>query len=156
MICLIALVVFGVLGIFSATHRQFALEAFDCVFRRLTLRKCQTGFDEKMKMKITTKVMKRSPKASKFIFKHFEVISWLFTIILFVSLAYTAYGAYNLYVYGTCDPAQPDQCVFTPGANIEQLKAQCECGFSLEECSLEDFQNCGTDCSCLSTVCDQT
>ena len=33
MICLIALIIFGVLAIFSASYRPLAKEAFDCVLR---------------------------------------------------------------------------------------------------------------------------
>ncbi len=101
MICIIALVVFGILGIFSAKYRTYAKEAFSCVFQRITLRPCTTGFDQKMKMKITGKLMK-APKLANFVYKHFEAISWVFTIIFIVSTAYTIYSGYNYYVYGNC------------------------------------------------------
>ncbi|MFH1751571.1 MAG: hypothetical protein ABH821_01380, partial [archaeon] len=56
MICIIALVVLAVLSVFSARYRPYAREAFNCVFRRLTLRKCNTSFDKKMKMKISSRL----------------------------------------------------------------------------------------------------
>ena len=49
MICILALIVFGILGIFSAKYREFAREAFKCVSLRVTLRKCESRFDEQMK-----------------------------------------------------------------------------------------------------------
>ncbi len=113
MICIVALIVFGVLGIFSVSHRQIAKEAFDCVFRRITLRPCQTGFDQKMKTRVVSKLMK-FPKLARFTHKHFEFISWIFTIALFSSMAYTGYSIYNLAVHGTCDMQNPQNCVFTP------------------------------------------
>jgi thiol-disulfide isomerase/thioredoxin len=116
MICIIAMIVFGVLGIFSVGYRQLALQAFDCVFRRMTFRPCQTGFDQMMKSKILAKLM-RFPKLARFTHKHFEAISWLFTISLFLSMGYTAYGVYNLFTYGSCDPQHPENCVFTPFLN---------------------------------------
>ena len=48
MFCIVAFVVLGIMGIFSATNRGLAKEAFDCVLRRVTLRPCTTGFDQKM------------------------------------------------------------------------------------------------------------
>jgi protein-disulfide isomerase len=114
MICLIALVVFGILGIFSATHRRYAREAFDCVFRRMTLRKCQSGFDQRMKAKITGKLMTKSPRMAGFVFKHFELISWLFTLSLFLSLGYSAYSVYNLAVFGNCEGQVYSFCAFNP------------------------------------------
>jgi hypothetical protein len=112
--CLVALVVLGIMSIFSASYRSWAREALDCVARRLVLRPCRTGFNEKVKARVTSKLMGRSRRAARFAHRHFEAISWVFTIMLFVSLGYSAYGAYNLLTVGTCDPANPDQCVFNP------------------------------------------
>ncbi|MFC2174985.1 thioredoxin family protein [archaeon] len=114
MLCLVALVVFGVLGIFSASHRKTALEAFDCVFRMATLRPCNTGFDQKIKGKIVGKVFKKSPKTAKLIHKNYKLVSWAFTLLFFGSMLYTGYGAYNFIMFGTCDPLDPTNCVFNP------------------------------------------
>lgn len=115
MICIIALVVFGILGIFSAKYRTIAKEAFDCVFKRLTLRKCTTGLDKRMKSQITGKFMRKRPRLGKAIYKHFELIAWIFTIVLIVSLSYSAYSIANLFIYGNCNGPIPDAfCVFDP------------------------------------------
>ena len=114
MICLIALLVFGILGIFSASHRKIALEAFDCVFRRLTIRKCTSGLDKRLKSQITGKLMKKSPKIARFTYRNFELISWFFTIILILSLVYTGIGAYNFAMYGNCHGKNSQEaCVYT-------------------------------------------
>ncbi len=113
MICLIALVVFGVLGIFSATHRTIAKEAFDCVFKKITFRKCTTGLDQRLKSQITGKFMRKNPKVGAFVFKRFEIISMIFTILLIASLGYSGYSVFNLVVYGNCNGPIPDAfCVF--------------------------------------------
>lgn len=117
MICLIALVVFGIMSIFSVSFRPLAKEAFSCVFRRMTLRKCDTGFDQKMKAGITGKLMKRSPRVARFVHNHFELLSWMFTLIMIVSLIYSAIAVYNLAVHGTCSPESPGTCVFTPSGS---------------------------------------
>ena len=115
MICLIALVVFGILGLFSAKYRTIAKEAFDCVFRRITLRKCTTGLDKRLKSQITGKLMRSHPRFARNVYRHFEVISWAFTIILIASLGYSAYSIYNLFVFGDCNGPVPDAfCVFDP------------------------------------------
>ncbi len=62
MICLIALFIFAVLGIFSAKYRELSKEAFNCVFRRITLRKCETGFDKKMKAGFVSRLIGKSHK----------------------------------------------------------------------------------------------
>ena len=102
MICFIALFVFAVMGIFSAKYRGYAKESVSCVFRRITLRPRTTGLDQKIKMKVAGKLMKL-PKLARFVYKHFELISWIFTIVFVVATAYTIFSAYNFYVYGDCN-----------------------------------------------------
>lgn len=108
MICVLALIVFSILGIFSASQRKIAAEAFDCVFKRVTFRKCTTGLDKRLKGQITGKLMAKNPKTAKILYKHFEIISWLFTLMLLASLAYSAYGAYNYVVFGNCNGPNSD------------------------------------------------
>lgn len=112
MICIIALVVFGVLGLFSVRYRKVAKEALDCVLRRVTLRKCTTGLDKRLKSQITGKLMKRSPKTASFVYKHFEILSWVFTLLLVSSLVATGYGLYNYAVFGNCNGDQGGFCVY--------------------------------------------
>lgn len=115
MICIIALVVFGILGIFSAKYRTIAKEAFECVFRRLTLRKCTTGLDKRLKSQITGKLMRRRPRLGKAIYKHFEAISWIFTVVLILSLGYSVYSVGNLFIFGNCYGPEPSGfCIFDP------------------------------------------
>lgn len=102
MICIIALVVFSILAIFSVKYRPLAAEAFDCVFRKVTFRKCRTNLDQRLKSQITGKLLKKSPVLARFVYKRFELLSWIFVILFFASLAYSAYGGYNYYLYGNC------------------------------------------------------
>lgn len=136
MICLIALFIFAVLGVFSAKYRELSKEAFNCVFRRITLRKCETGFDKKMKAGIVTKLMNRSPAAARAINRHFEIISWFFTITLLVSMYYTGFGAYNYAVYGNCNGSRGGFCIFNA------VSGQSE-GFALSDIPLDEFPSVG-------------
>jgi len=102
MICLIALVVFGILGIFSATHRKIALEAFECVFKRIRLKPCDSGLDKRLKSQITGRLMRRNPKTARFVYQHFETISWIFTILMLGSIIYSGVGIYNFVRFSNC------------------------------------------------------
>ena len=157
--CLVALVVLGIMSIFSAKYRSWAREALDCVLRRLVLRPCRTGFNEKVKAKVTSKLMGKSPRAARFAHRHFEAVSWVFTIMLFVSIGYSAYGAYNLLTVGTCDPAHPDQCVFNPElphcANPECTGADhCFCDGVEVGCTEQIYIDCEGDCACVCSGAD--
>ena len=128
MICILALIVFSILGIFSASYRSLAKEAFDCVFKKLTFRKCDTGLDTRLKSKITGKLIKRSPTAAKIVYKHFEIFSWAFIILFVISAIYTGIGGYNYYLYGNCNGPDDDGfCVFDPfGENSKVSSVQSE------------------------------
>ena len=115
MICVIALIVFGILSIFSATHRKLAAEAFDCTFRKLTLRKCESNLDVRLKSQIVGKIISRSPRTAKFVYKHFELLSWAFLLLFIASTVYVIIGGYNFYLYGNCNgPNAGGFCIFDP------------------------------------------
>ncbi len=113
--CIVAVVIFSVIGIFSAKYRTYAKEAFRCVSRMITFRPCDAQFDQKMKAKITARLMKRSEKLGRFVYRRFELISLSFLVLMFASLFFTGLGIYNLAVYGNCNgPESTDICIFNP------------------------------------------
>lgn len=119
MFCIIAFVVLSILGIFSASNRVLAREALECVGRRVTLRPCNTGFDEKVKAKILGVVIVRSERGARFLNKYFEVLAWIFFVLLMASSIYAVRGLYLFYTTGSCNGANSSAfCVFDPtGAN---------------------------------------
>ena len=117
--CLVALIVFGIMGIFSASQRKLAKEALICVFRRVSFRPCQTGFQEKVKGKLVTKLLQRSAFWAKILNKYYEIFSWIFFLIFLGSIVWLGWGGYNFYVYGSCNGLNSTSfCAFDPsGAN---------------------------------------
>ncbi|MFH1649342.1 MAG: DsbA family protein [Candidatus Woesearchaeota archaeon] len=116
MICIAALIVFGILGLFSAKYRKIAKEALDCVFRRITLRPCTTGLDKRLRAELSGKLMRKNSAAGRFVYKYFEVFSWLFLILFVASIVGIAVGGYNYAVYGDCNgPSGNGFCPFNPG-----------------------------------------
>lgn len=136
------MLVFGVMSVFSASHRPIAKEAFDCVFRRVTFRSCQSGLDVKLKSKLVGFFMRRNSKFARPLYKYFEVISWIFVLIFFISLFLSAQAVYNLVAYDNCagPNADPEECVFTPNEEVV------DCGDPL--CGSGDCEECGEDCGC--------
>ncbi|MBT6995703.1 hypothetical protein HN865_01740 [Candidatus Woesearchaeota archaeon] len=151
MICLLSLIVFGVLAIFSASYRPLVKEAFDCVFRRVTLRKCQSGLDVKVKSKIVGKLMGKSTKLARGVHKYFEVVSWLFVVLFFVSLFFSGQALYNTIVYDNCNgPIGEDGenpfCILTgEGGDVVEQEVL-DCGDPL--CEDGQCETCGSSCEC--------
>jgi hypothetical protein len=152
MICLLSLIVFGILAIFSASYRPLAKEAFDCVFRRLTLRKCQSGLDVRVKSKIVGKLIGKSTNLAKGVHKYFEVVSWFFVILFFVSLFFSGLALYNVIVYDNCNGFSegediPGYCIITgEGGNEAIVDEIVNCGDP--QCENGICEKCGTECEC--------
>ncbi|MFA4820096.1 MAG: DsbA family protein [Candidatus Aenigmatarchaeota archaeon] len=111
--CIVGLVIFGILGIFSAKYRRYFRESLHCMRRQLMLKACDTQFDQEMKSKISAKISKKSPSLARFIFRRFVLLSWILLIIMLVSVASLAYGFYNFVAYGNCNgPDSNDFCIY--------------------------------------------
>lgn len=102
MICLLSLLVFSILGIFSASHRALAAEAFDCVTRRVKREPCETDLEDRVKASVIGKTLDYSPRAAKVLSRHFELFSWMLLVALLVTGAYSAFSLFNYAVYGNC------------------------------------------------------
>ncbi|NOZ81637.1 MAG: hypothetical protein GXO63_00595 [Candidatus Micrarchaeota archaeon] len=140
MICLVAFVVFGFLGLFSVRYRTLAREAFECVFRRIRLRKCSSGLDRRIKHGMV-KSLRRFPRIARFVYRRFEIISWIFTISFFLSLGYTGLSIYNLAVHGSCSPG--GECPFSEGCGHDGCTVNCTCPPG-NDCSVA----CEPGCEC--------
>jgi hypothetical protein len=111
--CVVAFIVLAFLSIFSVKYRAFAKEAFDCVFRRVTFRACQTSFNEKIKAIISSWFLKRSEKIGRFIFRRFEILNWIFVILFLISGFYTARSIYFYAKFGSCNPKESQTCLIS-------------------------------------------
>jgi len=137
MICLIALIVLAVLSIFSASHRPLFKEALDCVGRRLTFRPCESKLDERLKSKITGALLKKNKHAAKFVYKRFEIISWIFLILMIGSIFFSAQAGYYYARYGNCNgPDETGFCIFDPLGTHEPTCAIDNPDFNEEDISL--------------------
>ena len=128
-VCIIALPVLLILGIFSMRYRILAKEAFECIFLMVTLKPCRSKLDQRIKSSLTGKLMKHNPGFAKFIFKNFEIISWIFVALFIASIAFSLWGVYNYAVYGNCNGPTPGAfCVFNEvqkGVNAIQGAVNC-------------------------------
>ena len=168
MICFIALIIFAILAIFSAKYRAYFKEALDCVARKATLRKCTTSFDKKMKMKVTSKISKRNKTIGRVVYKNFDRITWIITIVSIIIMIYSLWfgvlGVYNFYVYGNCNGPDSDEfCVYDvlsgtniPNPNVSTVSTISSCGELGEcasNCTVPDFEACSGDCNCGQHTC---
>jgi hypothetical protein len=118
-LCWIALPVFAVLSIFSVRYRKLTLDALECLFKTVSLRKCESGLDDRIKADLTGRAMKLSPRVASLFYNHYKMISWIMVILMIGSTYLSSVGIYNYVNYGNCNgPASTGLCLFDPtGAN---------------------------------------
>lgn len=111
-LCLVALLVFSVMSLWSAKYRPLAKQAFKCFTKTLTLSPCDMAFEQRVKAKVTAKLLKVWPALARLFYSNFRIFAWIFTLSFFISLGYTVYSFYNFAVYGSCEPG--GTCYLTP------------------------------------------
>ncbi len=132
MFCILSFFVLAAIGVFNASYRDLAKEAYQCAFRRITFRACNTSFKDRMKATLTAKLLMRSPKVAKIFQKHFELFSWILVILTVVSTFWVAKGAYNFYLYGSCNGLNSSGfCALDPtgeNSKVSQIGGGCTTG----------------------------
>jgi len=98
------------MGIFSAKYRRLAGEAWRCVARKTTFRKCDTNFKADAKARLLGKQAIKRPRLAKFLDKWLDVLAFIFVILTIWSLLSVIRSGLNLYVYDTCSPSNPQSC----------------------------------------------
>ena len=95
----------------SSKYKQLARDELRCFVKTLTLSPCDVGLEQRIKGKITAKLL-RFPRLARAFYRNFKIFSWAFTISFFASMIYSAYAMYNYFVYGSCEPG--GTCYITP------------------------------------------
>jgi len=114
-LCLLALPIFLVLGIFSVRYRQLTKDSLNCLFHTVTLRKCQSGLDDRIKSQITGHILKFSPRLASITYKNYKLLSWIFLILMIWSAYEGSIGTYNYILYGNCNgPESTGFCLLDP------------------------------------------
>lgn len=116
MFCIAAFIILSILSIFSARYRRLAAEAWKCVARKTTFRKCDTNFKENLKSRLLSGLAVRRPRLARFFEKWIEVLAFIFVVLTIWSLLTVLRSGLNLYVYDTCNPGHPESCTLSAQA----------------------------------------
>ncbi|HJV36105.1 DsbA family protein [Geomonas sp.] len=151
MFCIISFLILAVMGIFSASSRELAKQAWGCVFRRVTLRPCTTGFDERMKSRILGSVINRSETAARLLSRNFELLSWTMFVLMVASTLFAARGVYLFYVTGNCSGSEEAAfCLLDPTG--ENVKVSAVPGCPVKPVTLKDLTLHGVNLAEFPTV----
>lgn len=110
MFCIAAFIIFAILGIFSASYRQLAKRAWQCVWKKIRLKPCDINFQEEMKSRLLGRLVVTKPRLARFLDRWIGALSILFVVLSIWSLVIVVNSGLNLFVYDTCNPNNAESC----------------------------------------------
>ena len=121
MVCIAAFIILAVIGVFVAAISIFkpkigkaylkALKkAWGCLWKKVRLQKCETGFKDDVKNTLLSRVIIKHPKWVKPLSIIIEIISVLIVIIAIWAILTAIKSLLALWVLGSCNVTQPSAC----------------------------------------------
>ena len=110
MFCIAAFIILVIMAAFSARYRRYVGTAWNCTWRRVTFRPCDTTFKQDIKDHLLAPVAARRPGLVKPASIGLEILA-VFVLLTTLWSGYTVVkSAVNLYVYGTCNKQDSASC----------------------------------------------
>lgn len=121
MVCIAAFIILALIGLFIAIISIFKREvgkqylkimkkAWGCVWKKVRLQKCETGFKEDVKNTVLSKVIVRHPKWVKPLSVIMEVLSVVIVLVAVWALLTAIKSLLALWTLGTCNVTKPAAC----------------------------------------------
>ena len=121
MVCIAAFIILAIIGIFIAAISIFkpkigkaylkALKkAWGCLWKKVRLQKCETGFKDDVKNTLLAQIMLKHPKWVKPLSVVIEILSVLIVIIAVWAILTAIKSLLALWVLGSCNVTKPSAC----------------------------------------------
>ena len=121
MVCIAAFIILALIGIFVALISIFkpkigkayfkALKkAWGCLWKKVRLQKCETGFKEDVKNTLLSKIIIKHPKCVKPLSVLIEVLSIIIVIVAIWAILTAIKSLLALWVLGSCNVTKPSAC----------------------------------------------
>ena len=110
MFCIAAFIVLLFMAAVSARYRKYLAKAWNCTFRRITFRPCDTTFKQDMKDHMLAPIAARRPGLVRPASIGLEVAAVLIILTTIWSGYEVVKSGVNLYVYGTCNKQDSASC----------------------------------------------
>ena len=127
MVCIAAFIILAIIGVFVAiisifkrevgrTYLKMFKKAWGCLWKKVRLQKCETGFKDDVKNTILSRVIIKHPKWVKPLSIVIEVLSVVIVIIAVWALLTAIKSLLALWALGSCNVTKPSAC--TMGAEV--------------------------------------
>ena len=121
MVCIAAFIILALIGVFVAiisifkpkvgkAYWKMFKKAWGCLWKKVRLQKCETGFKEDVKNTLLSRVIVKHPKWVKPLSVIIEVISVLIVIVAAWAILTAIKSLLALWALGSCNVTKPSAC----------------------------------------------
>lgn len=121
MVCIAAFIILALIGVFVAiisifkpkvgkAYWKMFKKAWGCLWKKVRLQKCETGFKEDVKNTILSRVIVKHPKWVKPLSVVIEVISVVIVIVAVWALLTAIKSLLAIWALGSCNVTKPSAC----------------------------------------------
>ncbi len=121
MVCIAAFIILALIGVFVAiisifkpkvgkSYWKVFKKAWGCLWKKVRLQKCETGFKDDVKNTLLSRVIVKHPKLVKPLSIIIEIISVLIVIIAIWALLTAIKSLLALWTLGSCNVTKPSAC----------------------------------------------
>lgn len=132
MVCIAAFIILAMIGVFVAVISIFKpkvgkaywkmfKKAWGCLWKKVRLQKCETGFKDDVKNTLLSRVIVKHPKWVKPLSVLIEVLSVVIVAVAVWSLVIAAKSLLALWALGSCNVSKPEAC--SMGAEVCSIDA---------------------------------
>ena len=121
MVCIAAFIILALIGVFVAlisifkpkvgkAYLKALKKAWGCLWKKVRLQKCETGFKEDVKNSLLSRVMIKRPKWVKPLSIIIEVLSVVIVVVAVWAILTAIKSLLALWVLGSCNVTKPSAC----------------------------------------------
>lgn len=121
MVCIAAFIILAVIGVFVAiisifkpkigkAYMKSMKKAWGCLWKKVRLQKCETGFKDDVKNGLLSRVMLKHPKWVKPLSIMIEVLSVIIVIVAIWAILTAIKSLLALWALGSCNVTKPSAC----------------------------------------------
>lgn len=121
MVCIAAFIILALIGVFVAiisifkpqvgkSYWKMFKKAWGCLWKKVRLQKCETGFKDDVKNTLLSRVIVKHPKWVKPLSAIIEVISVVIVIVAVWALLTAVKSLLALWALGSCNVTKPSSC----------------------------------------------
>lgn len=124
MVCIAAFIILAIIGVFVAiisifkpqvgkSYWKMFKKAWGCLWKKVRLQKCETGFKDDVKNTILSRVIVKHPKWVKPLSVMIEILSVIIVIIAVWAILTAVKSLLALWALGSCNVTKPSACTLS-------------------------------------------